>query len=427
MRVTRKDNSPTNITLTVEGDAADLEPIHRHVLGHFKNIVKVPGFREGKAPPEMVEKFANQQRVLDEFMEHALNELYRRAVDDEGIKPIATPNVQLKKFVPYTQLEFEAETEIIGPIKLPNYKAIKLAKPKINIKAKDIDEVIKSLQKRMAEREAVGSPAKDGDEVVIDFAGKDSQGKPVSGADGKDYPLLLGSKTFIPGFEENLIGSSAGETKEFEVTFPKDYGAAGLQNKKVTFKVEILKVQALKEPKIDDELAKKAGPFKSLAELKADIKKQLAEERNRQAETEHQNELVRKIAEKTQIEIPRSLIEDETVRLEDQEKQNLAYQGQTWQEHLKAEGVNEQQHRNRHRPEAAERIKIGLILSEIAEREGLMVTPEELEIRLQILKGQYQDPQMQAELDKPGNRRDIESRLLTEKTLAKLVEYSNKK
>jgi trigger factor len=117
MRVLRKDNSPTNITLTVSGEASDLEPIKKHVLGHFKNSVKVPGFREGKAPLEMVEKYLNQQRLLDEFMEHALNELYRRAIDQEQIRPLNTPNVQLKKFVPYTDLEFEAETEILGPIK----------------------------------------------------------------------------------------------------------------------------------------------------------------------------------------------------------------------------------------------------------------------------------------------------------------------
>lgn len=427
MRVTRKDNSPTNITLTVEGDAADLEPIHRHVLSHFKNIVKVPGFREGKAPLDMVEKFANQQRVLDEFMEHALNELYRRAVDDEGIRPVSTPNVQLKKFVPYTQLEFVAETEVIGPIKLPDYKAVKLAKPTVNVTVKDIDEVIKSLQARMSERQTADRPAAEGDEVVIDFKGRDSDGKPVSGADGNDYPLLLGSKTFIPGFEENLVGAKTGEKKEFEVTFPKDYGAAALQNKKVIFDVEVQKVQELKQSKIDDDFAKKAGPFKTLAELKADIKKQLKEERQRQTETEYQNELVRKIAEKTQIEVPKSLVADETRRLEDQEKQNLAYQGQTWQEHLKIEGVSEEEHRARHMPEAEQRVKIGLILSEIAEREGVTVTPEELEIRLQILKGQYQDPQMQAELDKPENRRDIEARLLTEKTLSNLVKYAGNK
>ncbi|MGH7157154.1 MAG: trigger factor [Candidatus Saccharimonadales bacterium] len=426
MRVTRKDNSPTNITLTVEGEAADLEPIRRHVLSHFKNIVKVPGFREGKAPLDMVEKYANQQRVTDEFMEHALNELYRRAIDDENVRPVGSPNVQLKKFVPYTQLEFEAETEILGPVKLPNYKATKLAKKKVEVTAKDVDEVLKSLQTRSAERSDVGRPAKKGDELTIDFEGTDKDGKKINGADGQDYPLLLGSQTFIPGFEENLVGANDGETKKFDVTFPKDYGVAVLQSKKVTFKVDVKKVQELKEPKLDDDFATKAGPFKTLAELKADIKKQLTTERQQQANTEYQNELMRKIAAKTELEVPKSLVEEENLRLEDQEKQNLAYRGQTWQEHLEAEGINEEEHRQRHYPEALERVKIGLILSEIAEREGLQVTSEELEIRLQILKGQYQDPQMQAELDKPANRGDIEARLLTEKTLAKLTDYSTK-
>jgi len=412
--------------LTVAGEAADLEPIHRHVLGHFKHSVKVPGFREGKAPLEMVEKYANQQRVMDEFMEHALNELYRRAIDDEQIRPVSAPNVKLKKFVPYTELEFEAETEIIGSFKLPDYKKMKLTKPKVEITSKDVNEVIKSLQARLAQREPVGRAAKNGDELIIDFSGSDSAGKAIQGADGKDYPLILGSKSFIPGFEDNLIGAKAGQTKKFDVTFPKDYGAAALRNKKVMFKVDVQKVQELKEPKADDDFAKKAGPVKTLAELKADIKKQLKEERQRQADAEYQNELVRKIAEKTVMEMPKSLVEEEITRMEDQEKQNLAYRGQTWQEHLKDEGITDKQHRERQRPDATERVKAGLILSEIASREGITVTPEELEIRRQILKGQYQDPQMQAELDKPENLRDIEARLMTEKTLANLTEYAAK-
>lgn len=426
MRVVRKDNSPTNITLTVVGETADLEPIKYHVLGHFKHTVKVPGFREGKAPLEMVERYVSQQRLLDEFMEHALNELYRRAIDQEQIRPLATPNVQLKKFVPYTDLEFEAETEIIGPIKLPNYKAIKLAKKPVSVTAKDVDEVLKSLQTRMAERVDIDRPAKNGDELIIDFEGKDKAGKKVSGADGKDYPLMLGSKTFIPGFEENLAGAKAGDSKEFEVTFPKDYGVSALQNQKVNFKVAVKKAQELKEPKIDDEFAAKTGPFKNVAELKADIKKQLTLEKSQQADIDYQNELMRKIAEKTVMDVPKSLVEEEILRLEESEKQNLAYRGQTWQEHLETEGISEQEHRERQRPEATERVKVGLILSEVAEREGLQVTPEETEIRLQILKGQYQDPQMQAELDKPAIRRDIEARLMTEKTLAKLTDYAKK-
>lgn len=194
----------------------------------------------------------------------------------------------------------------------------------------------------------------------------------------------------------------------------------------MTFKVEVKKVQELKEPKADDEFASKAGPFKTLAELKADIKKQLSAERQGQADNEYTNELIQKIVKKAELEVPKALVEDELLRMEEQEKQNLVYRGQTWQEHLAEEGLTEEQHRERQRPDAAERVKAGLVLSEIADKEGLEVTPEELEIRLQLLKGQYQDPQMQAELDKPANRRDIESRLLTEKTLAKLTEYASK-
>jgi trigger factor len=254
----------------------------------------------------------------------------------------------------------------------------------------------------------------------------DETKKPVSGAEGKDYPLVLGSKTFIPGFEENLVGAEPGSSKEFEVTFPKDYGVAALQSKKVTFSVDVKSISELQEPKADDSMAANAGPFKSLSELKADIKKQLKGEKEAQAKTDQQNSLMAKIAEKTQIEVPQKLIQDEILRMEEQEKQNLAYRGQTWQEHLEAEGVTEEEHRERNYPEALQRVKIGLILSEVAEKEGLTVTPEELELRLQLLRGQYQDPQMQAELNKPENIRDVEARLLTEKTLDKLTSYASK-
>lgn len=425
MRVIRENLSPTKIVIKVSADAADLEPIRRHVLTHFKNT-KVPGFRAGKAPAHLVEQNVSQQVVLDEFMKHALNDLYRSAIEHEKVRPISTPNVQLKKFVPYTELEFEAETEILGAAKLPNYKLIKVAKKQPEVTTKEVDEVIASLQNRMAERVEVERPANDEDELLIDFDGTDRDGKPIAGASGKDYPLILGSKSFIPGFEEQLIGIKPGDSKDFEITFPKDYGVSALQNQKVNFKVSVKKISELSQAKADDELAKKAGPFQSLKELKADIKKQLLAEKHSQATVDQQNQLMRKIAEKTEIDIPESIVQNENLRLEEQEKQNLLRSGQTWQEHLAAEGISEEEHRERHYPDALERVKIGLILSEIADKENLQVTPEELSIRLQILKGQYQDPQMQAELDKPENQQDIQSRLLTEKTLAKLTSYSSK-
>jgi trigger factor len=426
MQVQRTNKSATEVSLHVSADAKDLEPIKKHVLGHFVKQVKIPGFRTGKAPLNLVEKHVNQNLLLDEFMEHALNSLFSRALDQEKLRAISQPQIEMKKFVPYSQFEFTAEVETLGQISLSDYKQIKLAKPVVAATAKDVNEVVDSLRQRLAERKAVDRGAKVGDEVIIDFAGKDEAGQPVAGAEGKDYPLILGGDAFIPGFEDNLIGIKAGEAKEFTIAFPKDYAVSALQSKKVTFAVTAKKASELVEPKADDAFAAKAGPFKTLAELKSDIKKQLQVERQRQADTEHQNELIRTIATQSRIEIPPRLIDEQVMQAEEEEKRNLVYQGQTWEEHLKTEGISEEQHRQRQRPQAEERVKGGLVLSEIAERENIQVTPEELEIRLQILKNQYQDPTMQAELDKPENRRDISNRLLTEKTIQKLVDYTSK-
>jgi trigger factor len=426
MQVVKTTNSLTNVTLLITGEAAELAPIKKHVLGHFTRSVRVPGFRAGKAPLDLIEKNINQQTLVDEFMEHGLNELFRRAVDQEKLRPVGQPEVTLKKFVPYTLLEFEAKFDVVGQIKLPNYKTTKLAKGKVEVSAKDVADVIENLRKQMAERKDIDRAAKDGDEVWIDFDGKDAKGEAVAGASGKDYPLILGSNTFIPGFEDNLIGVKAGEDKEFSVTFPKDYGVSALQSKKVTFAVHVNKVQEVVLPKVDDEFAKKAGPFDSLASLKADIKKQVKSEKEYQLERDYENRLIDKLTEKSEVEVPKSLIDNQLLRMEEEEKQNLTYRGLTWQEHLDQEGVTEEEHRARHRQDAEKRVKAGLILSEISDKEGIDVMPEELEIRMQMLKGQYQDPQMQAQLDRPESRRDIAARMLTEKTIQKLVDYASK-
>jgi trigger factor len=238
------------------------------------------------------------------------------------------------------------------------------------------------------------------------------------------YPLVLGSGNFIPGFEDELIGLKTGDEKSFDIVFPKDYNVADLQKRKVTFTVKVKKVQELAEPKLDDKFAKNVGPFQTLTELKADVKKQLKAEKEQEAARAFDNELLEKIAAKSEVAIPPSLVEEEIDRLEEEEKRNLVYRGQTWQEHLKAEGLTAEEHREKQRQGAELRVKGGLILGEISQAEQITVTPEELEVRIQLLKGQYPDPQMQAELDKDENRRDILSRLLTEKTLDKLRSYA---
>ena len=412
----------TKVKLRVTADTADMAPIKQHVLAHFRHQVQVPGFRAGSAPMAMVEKSVDQERLMDEFMEHALNQFYTQAIKHSQLRPVGQPDVQMKKFVPFTDLEFEVETEIIGSVVLPDYKKIKIDKKKAAVTAKDVNEVVDSLRQRLAEREAIDKPAKSGDELIIDFSGKDDSGKAVAGTDAKDYPLVLGSASFIPGFEENLIGAKAGDKKEFKVKFPADYGAAALQNKDVTFTVDIKKVNQLAEPKLDDAFAAKAGPFKTLAELKANIKKQLQLEKQQQLDRDYENRLISEVVSQAKLDIPQGMIDEDVLRMEDEEKRNLAYRGQTWEEHLKEEGVTEQQHRERQKPRAEERIKAGIVLGEIADKEKIEVKPAEVEARIQILKSQYQDDAMRTELDKPGSRREIENRLLTEKTIAKLAE-----
>lgn len=422
MEVVKSNLSSTKLELVITAKADELQPIKQKVLRHQAHHVKPAGFRPGKAPLNVVEKHLDPAVLQTEFLDEAVNHFYFEAMRKDKIRPVAPPKIELKKFVPFTELEFSAEVEVVGEIKLANYKSISVDLKPVKVTEEDVKEILDRLSKQAAKKTEVERAAENGDEAWIDFTGKNQKGEPVKGADGKDYPLVLGSKSFIPGFEDNVVGLKPGDKKEFKVKFPADYQVAALQNKNVTFEVKVNKIQQLDLPEIDDDFAKQVGPFNNLDELKADIKKQIEAERGNQAKRQHENELVGLIVEKSTFEIPDILVEEQIDRLEEEEKRNLTYRGQTWQEHLDEEGITAEQHRERKRESALNRVRGGLVLSEIAELEGLKVTPEELEIRIQILKGQYQDGSMQAELDKPENRRDVEAQLLTEKTLNILLQ-----
>ena len=428
MQVQKTQLTDTRIKLTLVADQALLDEVHAQVLQHLSRDVKLQGFRKGKAPMSIIEKQLNPATLQSEFIDTAINRMYVQALTDEKIRPVVQPEVNVKKFVPFTTLEFEAEVEAIGAIKLPDYKTIKLEKKPVKVLAKDVDAVIDNLRARVAEKQSVKRAAKEGDEVVIDFAGRDAEtDEPIQGGEGTDYPLVLGSNTFIPGFESNLEGAKPGEEREFTLEFPADYGVAALQSKKVTFKTTVKEVNEVVLPKLDEDFVKQVGPFKTVAELKEDIKKQVTAQREQEASQEYESDLLATIADKATVAIPAALIDEELERLERDERQNVMYRGQTWQEHLDAEGVTDEEHRAKNRPGAEARVKAGLVLADIAEQEKIDVSADEINIRLQLLKGQYQDPAMQAELDKPENRREIASRILSEKTIAKLVGYATAK
>lgn len=427
MHITRTDISKTKVKLEIVASEAVLAPYKTHTLEKLAAKVKLPGFREGKAPLNLIEKNVDPQKLQAEFMDDAINHLYADAVRDQKIRPIDNPKITLKKFVPFTTLEFDAEVEVLGKVTVADYKKIKKSAKPVVVTAKDIDDVVKSLQERVAESKDVERAAKNGDKVIINFKGVDAKKKPVQGAEGKDYPLLLGSDTFIPGFEKNLLGMKADDEKTFDLTFPKDYGVKVLAGSKVTFTVTVTKVQEQTLPKLDDAFAATAGPFKTLKELRDNIKIELQRERETQAMTELEGDIVKEISAKSKLEVPEALIDDQIERLLTELRQNLTYRGLTYQEYLKREDTTEEAYRKDVLvPEAEQRVRAGLVLAEISELEGIEVTPEELDIRMQMLKAQYQDAAMQAELEKPESRQNIASRMLTEKTIQKLVDYGTK-
>jgi trigger factor len=425
MQTSRNDITPTKIKLSIVAAEQELQQIKHHVLEHFARTTKLPGFRSGKAPLPIVEKHVDQNALQAQFIDEAINRLYQKAIASEGVRMVGSPIINLVKFVPYSTLEFEAEVEVLGNVTLADYKKIKKSPEKITVTAKDVEDVLGSLRLRSADKKAVTRAAQSGDELVIDFTGKDQKGNDINGAEGTDYPLILGSKTFIPGFENNLIGLKAGQEKTFTLTFPKDYGVKVLANKKVTFTVTVKNVHKVTEPNVDDAFAAKVGPFSSVQELKDDIKRQLQLEKQSQADRTFENELIQAIVDKSKVELPETLIQEQIERLKGEVRQNLAYRGQTWQEMLKAEGCTEDEYiREQLKPEAERRVKTGLVLAEISVQEQLEVTPEELEIRMQTLKSQYTDQMMQAELNKPEARHDIASRMMTEKTVQHLVDLA---
>lgn len=429
MHITRTDTSPTSVTLEIKTSHEQLTHGKDVVLKKFAKSISVPGFRKGHIPLNIVEKNIDQAVFHNEVIEHILNDAYSDALTKESLRPVTQPEITLTSFVPFTELTFKAVVTILAPIKLPDLTKIKKTLPKVTVAKADIDGVIDNLKTRMTEFDTVDTPAKNGDKVTIDFVGKDSKGKEVNGASGSNYPLVLGSSTFIPGFEENVVGLKKDDTKSFVVTFPKDYGVKALQLKKVTFEITVHEVAAPKEIELNDEFAAKVGPFTSMEELRDDIKQHLTKQKNDEARQKIEGEILNEIAEQVKLELPEVLVADQKQIVEQELMQNLSYRGLTRAEYLEQQNITEQQLIDEQiLPEAQRRLKHGLILSEIANDKKIDVTKDELEQRLELYKQQYRnDPQMMAELDKPENRKDIAARVLTEKTIAYLFDLATKK
>ena len=333
MKTSVKNLSDTKVVLTITVTPDELKAAELVALTKIAKDIKVPGFRKGKVPANVVAKHADPQLVGQQTLEDALSKAVADAFTSENLQALDRPEVEVKKYVPGKELEFTAEVEVMPKIKLGDYKKLK-AKLKVEKPTeKDVDDLIVRMQENFAEKKEVKRAAKDGDDVIIDFLGK-KDGVAFDGGKAEDFTLSLGGGQFIPGFEEGVVGHKAGETFDLDLEFPKDYHAKDLKGAKVVFTVTLKSVNEKALPKVDEAFAAKCGPFTSVKELREDIMKQMTDQREREAGEKLKDELVKELVDKSTVPVPEILLKDQERSIEQDFMQNLMYQGMTIDSYL---------------------------------------------------------------------------------------------
>lgn len=427
MKTTVTHESDTRVKVVVAADHAELAAAEQVALKRLAKTVKVNGFRTGHVPLEIVKKHADSNALTQETLDAALNRAVAEAFLSNDLQVLARPEVEIKKYVPGELLEFTAEADVLPEVKLGDYKKLKAKKAAVNVDKKEIDEVIERIQKGLSEKKEVKRAAKLGDEMVIDFVGK-KDGKAFQGGTGKDYPLVLGSNSFIPGFEDALVGLKAGDTKDVKLAFPKDYHAKDLAGQDVVFEVAVKKVNSVKLPALDDKFAAKAGPFTSMDDLRKDIKAEITAQAERKATDDLKDELVKQLVAKSTVSVPSVLRDDQIRSLEQDLRQNLMYRGRTLEQYFEEKGYADRDAwvKAEANDAADARIKAGLVLAQLSKELKIEATADELAAHINAYKQQYaNNPKMAKHFDKPEAQREVANRLITEKTIDKLVELNS--
>lgn len=428
MNTTVKYLSDTRVRATIKVEATELKAAEQVALKKLSKTVKVNGFRKGHVPLEVVKKNVDPNALAQETLENALSRAVAESFIENKLQALERPEVEVKKFVPGESLEFTAEADVLPKVKLGDYKKLKATEKKVSVAKKDVDEVVERIRKSMAEKKEVKRAAKLGDEAVIDFVGK-KDGEAFPGGTGNDYPLELGSGSFIPGFEEAIVGLKAGDKKDIELTFPKDYHAPDLKGKKVVFETTVKKINEKALPELNDEFAAKTGPFTSMSELTADIKREIEAQKKREASDELKDSLVKQLVAKSNVAVPAVLREDQVRSIEQDLMQNLMYQGLSIEQYWEQKGYKDRDAwvKAEANEAADNRIKAGLVLSELSKVLKIEATADELADHLNTYRKQYaNNPEMAKRFEEPEVQREVANRLITEKTVDELVKLNTK-
>ena len=386
-----KENGKAKVV--VEIDKPEFEQALNKAYAKCRKDIMLPGFRKGKAPRKMVESMYGATVFYEDAVNEIFPEIYTTAIVDQQLKAVGSPSVSNMDTPDEGGVVLTIETELYPEVTLGQYKGIEVPKREVKVEESEVDAEVNRMAERNARIETVDRAAQMGDTVVIDFEGFEG-GKPFQGGKAEDYSLTLGSGSFIPGFEEALVGAVAGEERDVNVTFPENY-AKELAGKPAVFKCKVHEVKESIKPELDDEFAKDVSEFDTLDALKNDIRERFTKSREEQNERAFESSAVQLAAANMTCNIPACMIDEQVDKHLEQFAYQLQSQGMKMEDYTKMIGGDLSSLRQSMRPMAEQTVRSDILLSEIARAENLEVTDEEVEEELKKLAEQYQ-----MELDK---------------------------
>ena len=376
----------SRVALTIEVGAEEFEAAVNKAYLKMRGKMNIPGFRPGKAPRKMIESMYGAEVFYEEAVNAVLPDAYESAVDEQKLEVVGYPQVEIES-VGKEGAVFKCTVAVYPEVELGQYKGLEAVKAEVKVMAADVNARLKEMADRNSRLVAVERAVKKGDTANIDFEGFDN-GVAFEGGKGDAFDLEIGSGSFVPGFEDQLIGMKAGEEKDIDTTFPENY-TPELAGKPVVFHVKVNEVKVKELPAIDDEFAKDVSEFDTLKELKADIKKKMIEERTTAAQRAFEDVLMTKVAEGVKADIPEEMIELQAQQLVDGFKQQLAAQGIPYDQYLKMTGMEEAKIMADAKEPAANQVKMDLAIRAIIKAEGLEVSDEEVEAEMKNVADKY--------------------------------------
>jgi len=377
----------SQVALTIEVGAPEFQAAIEKAYQKMRKKINVPGFRPGKAPRKIIEGMYGAEVFFEEAINIAFPDAYEAAVKEQELQVVGYPEVEMVGECTKDGFTFKAVAPVYPEVTLGQYKELSAPKDEVKVSAADVDERLKALSDRNTRLVSVEREAKEGDTAVIDFEGF-LDGKPFEGGKGENHNLELGSHSFVPGFEEQIVGMKAGEEKDIDITFPEDYHK-DLAGKAVVFKVKVHEVKEKEVPTMDDEFAKDVSEFDTLKDLKADLKKKITEERQKAADQAFEDALMEQVAANITAEIPNAMVENQARQFMDNFKMQIAQNGIPFDQYMRMTGMDEAKLLEDAKEPALRQVRLDLALAAIIKAENVEVSDEDVEKEFQNMADQY--------------------------------------